>query len=88
MLCCSGTLRPDLAIEEYRYMNHILSDPAPAEVRVVDVVNGSDSSTVTIEWTPSTALVQYTTTTILSLYLLPCQSPPHHPPLTPYKWTS
>ena len=40
-----------------------LSDPAPAEVRVVDVVNGSDSSTVTIEWTPPTALVQYTTTT-------------------------
>ena len=39
------------------------SDPAPAEVRVVDVVNGSDSSTVTIEWTPPTALVQYTTTT-------------------------
>ena len=39
------------------------SDPAPAEVRVVDIVNGSDSSTVTIEWTPPTALVQYTTTT-------------------------
>ena len=38
-------------------------DPAPAELRVVDVVNGSDSSTVTIEWTPPTALVQYTTTT-------------------------
>ena len=29
----------------------------------MDVVNGSDSSTVTIEWTPPTALVQYTTTT-------------------------
>ena len=41
----------------------IFSDPAPAEVRMVDVVNGSDSSTVTIEWTPPTALVQYTTTT-------------------------
>ena len=39
------------------------TDPAPAEVRVVDIVNGSDSSTVTIEWTPPTALVQYTTTT-------------------------
>ena len=26
-------------------------------------MNGSDSSTVTIEWTPPTALVQYTTTT-------------------------
>ena len=43
--------------------NIIHSDPAPAEVRVVDVVNGSDSSTVTIEWTPPTTLVQYTTTT-------------------------
>ena len=41
----------------------LFSDPAPAEVRVVDVVNGSDSSTVTIEWTPPTALVQYTITT-------------------------
>ena len=39
------------------------ADPAPAEVRVANVVNGSDSSTVTIEWTPPTALVQYTTTT-------------------------
>ena len=39
------------------------SDPAPAEVTVVDVENGTDSSTVTIEWTPPTALVQYTTTT-------------------------
>ena len=39
----------------------ILSDPAPAEVRVVDVVNGSDSSTVTIEWTPPTdPSIEYT----------------------------
>ena len=42
---------------------HESSDPAPAEVRVVDIVNGSDSSTVTIEWTPPADLVQYTTTT-------------------------
>ena len=42
-----------------------LSDdfPAPAEVRVVDVVNGSDNSTVTIEWTPPTAFLVYTTRT-------------------------
>ena len=44
-------------------MNGLLSDPAPAEVRVVGIANGTDSSTVTIEWTPPTALVQYTTTT-------------------------
>ena len=40
------------------------SDPAPAEVRVVDVVNGSDSSTVTIEWTPPTnSFIEYAITT-------------------------
>ena len=41
-----------------------LSAPAPAEVSVVDIVNGSDSSTVTIEWTPPTdSSLEYTITT-------------------------
>ena len=53
-----------LLTEQTHYVACILSDPAPAEVRVVGVVNGSDSSTVTIEWTPPTvSSIEYTITT-------------------------
>ena len=42
----------------------LFSDPAPAEVRVMNVVNGSDSSTVTIEWiAPTDPSIEYTITT-------------------------